>query len=349
MQAPKIIKSRIASIKNTKQLTKAMEMISTVKMRRLLESMLENRPFAHKTWEMLSQVLVNLEVRHHRGVSEHALFRERSGDKFLVILLTDDRGLCGGFHAHLFAQLRRLLGSTKRAAASTFDFINVGKKGSQFLRQRELDTVLHYTMADFNQQVKDAAAAGDSPIKTIVDYLLTHYNAGTYSRVFLVHTDYVNTFEQVAQVRQLLPISWETIHQQFADQDFSSDLQLFALDGLVKQPQLSAEMNKSKQIINAGAGLQMTIDQVPEYKIEPDEFTIIDQLVPFCLEAQLYHAFLESQVSAEAARVVHMKNATTAAGDVQARLQLSYNRARQDRITQDITEISAGKSALEDN
>lgn len=341
MQAPKIIKRRINSIKNTKQLTKAMEMISTVKMRRVLEGMLENRPFSHKTWEMLSQMLVNLEVRHQRGVSKHPLFREQRSERFLVILLTDDRGLCGGFHAHLFAQLRRLLQSTKRPTAEVFDFINVGKKGSQFLRKRGLQPVIDHLMADFGQT--------DDVAKEIINYMMQQYTAGAYHSVFLVHTNYINTFEQVAQVRQLLPISWETIQQQFADQDFSSDLQLFALDGLATQPQLSREARKSQVIEHPSLNWKMTIDQVPEYKIEPDEYAIIDQLVPFCLEAQIYHALLESQVSAEAARVVHMKNATTAAGDVQARLQLSYNRARQDRITQDITEISAGKSALEDH
>jgi F-type H+-transporting ATPase subunit gamma len=152
-----------------------------------------------------------------------------------------------------------------------------------------------------------------APLEKIV---IADYLAKKYDKVVIIYTDYVSAIKQETKIRQLLPISKIDIEKQIAEMDvLAKD---FGLDG----PKV-------------------------RYKVEPSPEEVLEFILPRLIEMQMYHAILESNASKESARMIAMKNATEAAGEMADDLTFVYNQIRQMKITQEIAEISAGRAALE--
>jgi len=188
----KDIKKRISSVKSTQQITKAMKMVSAAKLRRAQDAVVAARPYADKMLDVLS----NLALREESGV--HPLLQERGKGKALVLLLTADRGLCGGFNGNICKQAERMIKENQEGYES-YDLMIVGRKGNEYLRSRHGESIVKvHENVTGSVNFSLAALVGEEVIEPFVNE--------TYDAVFLVYNSFQSAIAQEQTVRQLLPI-----------------------------------------------------------------------------------------------------------------------------------------------
>lgn len=313
------IKRRIRSINSTKKITRAMEMVSAAKMRRAVASVLGIRPYAHSAWSVLTNLAKAFESSEGAG-----FLAVREVKSVLVIAITSNRGLCGSFNSQVAKKIKEEIAHPEKLMINRIgkkkiqsnikgedlkvDFITVGKKGENIVRKLGKEIVAAFADGGSFAQVAD--------IKPLSKIVMEDYLAKKYDKVVVIYTDYVSAVTQQTRIRQILPISKIDIEKQIAE-----------MDVLAKE-----------------YGLE---EPVVEYKVEPSPKEVLEFIIPRLIEMQLFHAILESQASEQSARMLAMRNATDAAGEMSQDLTLMYNQIRQGKITQEIAEISAGRAALE--
>jgi len=279
-------------------------------------SVLAIRPYAHAAWS----VLTNLS----RAFEEYqtGLLEVREVKNVLAIAITSNKGLCGAFNAQIAKKIKEEIAHPEKLKINRIgrkkiestvreikiDFITIGKKGESVVRKAGKDIV-----ASFNELTYLPKIDGVRAISKIVtdDYL-----AKKYDKVVVFYTDYISAMNQQTKVRQLLPLSKIDLEKQIAE-----------MDVLAKE-----------------YGLE---EPIREYKIEPTPASVLEYIFPRLIEMQIYHAILESNASKESSRMMAMRGATDAAGEMRDDLTFVYNQIRQMKITQEIAEISAGRTALE--
>lgn len=318
MNSARDIKRRIKSINNTKKITRAMEMVSAAKMRRNVASVMGIRPYAHSAWS----VLTNL-ARAFKDLDE-GLLEVREVKRVLVIAIAANRGLCGSFNAQVAKKIKdeinnpeklkinrikdKQMKSTVPNSELVIDFITIGKKGEAMVRRLGKEVVATFPDLTYLPKIEDVRAVSKIAIE---DYL-----AKKYDKVAVIYTDFISAINQETKIRQILPISRVDLEKQIVEMDILAD-----------------EMGMHEPEI--------------EYKIEPSPEGLLDYIFPRLIEMQIYHSILESNASKESSRMLAMRNATDAAGEMAGSLTLAYNQLRQAKITQEIAEISAGKATLE--
>lgn len=193
MSSLKEIRGRVKSVKNTRQITKAMQLVASVKMKKSQAKSLASSPYAEAAWEIIGQLMGKV------NSSEHDLLKVRQGKKSLIILVTTNRGLCGGLNA------KALKKAVELSKNKEVDFITVGKKGRDFLRIYGYNIV-----ADFSDDYDKFDETSASPV---VKVAIDDYLKGQYSDVYLIYTHFVNTLSQEPKVVPILPFTKEN----FAD------------------------------------------------------------------------------------------------------------------------------------
>jgi len=294
MAGTKEIKRRIKSVKNTKKITKAMELVAASKMKRAVSSTLASRLYAGYSWDILTSVAENLEK------NTHPFFNEQDSGKTLVVLITSNRGLCGGYNSQI---IKKTLHKLQELGAKDVDIITVGKKGDSAMRRINQNIPEVFTeMPDVNIKISDI-----NPLaKTVMDQYLNK----TYSKVYIAYTHFSSALLQKPIIKQLLPISKQEVKEM--------------IESLPKE-------EKNKKI---------------DYLFEGDFNTLISTLAEKITRIQIYQMFLESNASEQSARMVAMKNASEASGEMIDDLTLVFNKARQANITREISEISAGMASV---
>jgi F-type H+-transporting ATPase subunit gamma len=317
-QGTRELKRRIKSVNNTKKITRAMEMVAASKMRRAVAAVLGIRPYAHAAWSVLTNMT--------RAFENYPipLLEVREVKRICLILVSSNRGLCGGFNSQLLRKTMEQVKDPKLLKVNRIgerrieskipdeqieiDFITVGKKGANIIRKMEKNIVATFDELTY---LPDAA-----DVRALARIIIDEYSAKKYDKVVIAFTDYVSAVVQQPKLRQILPVSKVDIEKQLADMD------VLAKEYGLSEPHM-------------------------EYKVEPDARAVLTEILPRLVEMQVYHAILESNASKESARMVAMRNATDAATDMVANLTLIFNQMRQAGITQEIAEISAGRAALE--
>lgn len=313
MAKTKEISRRIKSISSTKKITKAMEMVAAAKMRRAIEAVLKTRTYANLSWETILHLA---KMQAGRNDSLHPLLSPRPNiKKVAVVLITSNRGMCGGYNAAIIAKAKD---SVKKHAVET-DFILVGKKGA-IVYQAGYNVGAEFEKSDLVSDAKE--------IYPIIKLVLGDYQGGKYDKVFVAYTDFVNAAKQVPRVKQLLPI-------QLDKEEY------LGIIGKESKAGVTPEMMEEKARKHLGGDSTSL-----EYTFEPSPKEVLDLMIPRLLEIQLYQAFLEANASEYSAQMTAMHQATEAAGDMVSELTLFYNKARQAGITAEIAEISAGANAL---
>lgn len=295
-----------------------MEMVAASKMRRAVSAVLAIRPYAHAAWSVLTNMARAFENY------ETPLLAAREVKKICIVLVSSNRGLCGGFNSQL---LRKVIEQVKNPAKLKvnrvgdrriesrvpdseiqIDFIAVGKKGAAVVRKLGKNIIATFDDLTYLPSVED--------VRPLARLVIDEYTVEKYDKVVIVFTDYISAVSQQPKLRQLLPISKVDLEKQLAEMDIHAE--------------------------------EMGLEAPPmEYKVEPDARAILENILPRLVEMQIYHAVLESNASKESARMVAMRNATDAAEDMVNNLTLIFNQIRQAGITQEIAEISAGRAALE--
>jgi F-type H+-transporting ATPase subunit gamma len=189
MAGTKEIKRRIKSVRNTKKITKAMELVAASKMKRAVSSTLASRLYAEYSWEILSEIANSIEE------SKSPLFVEREVKKTLLILITSNRGLCGAYNAQVIKKAITLL----KTQNTNIDIISVGKKGDAGMRRLGRNVI-----ASFVELSENITLSNVVPIsKMVVD----EYTSGQYDKVLVAYTDFISALTQRPNIKQLLPIS----------------------------------------------------------------------------------------------------------------------------------------------
>lgn len=286
MAVGKEIRTKIKSIQNTQKITRAMEMVAASKMRRAQDRMHESRPYAEKIKSVIGHLAQGHPEYHHSYLNEREI--KRVG----YIVVSSDRGLCGGLNSNLFRALTARIAEHGEAGVD-LDFCTIGKKALGFFNR-------------FGGNVRgQVTQLGDKPsiqdLLGTVRIMLDAYEEGNIDRLYVVYNKFVNTMIQQPVIEQLLPVSGE-------------------LD----------------------EGLRHHWD----YIYEPDAKTVLDHLMTRYIESLVYQSVVENNASEQAARMVAMKSASDNASDLIDELKLIYNKARQAAITQEISEIVAGASAV---
>mgnify|MGYP001560139922 CR=1 FL=1 len=295
------IKRRIKSIRSTKKITRAMQMVSAAKMRKAQDATLASRSYSYLAWHIISNLSSKIDPKYHKLLQrpESKIDPKKIG----IILITSNRGLIGGFNANLNNVLKKYIEAHDLIA----EFVSVGKKGREILIRTKQSII-----ADFPKHDK---TVGIKEIEPISEMIVSEYLSGKYEKIVLVYTHFVSTINQKPVIKQILPFT-NTTHQK--------DLPMTTAD----------EHDKSRSLHF-------------EYTFEPTPDKVLEHLIPRILESQIYQAILESDASEHSARMIMMKNATDAATELVDDLTFAYNQLRQANITKELSEITAGRIALE--
>lgn len=310
----KLIRERIQSVKNTKKITEAMRLVAAARVRRAQEQVLATRPFADR----LAQVLYNLQTRLRFEDVDLPLLKKREIRSVGLLVISGDRGLCGSYNTNV---IRRADIRAKELKAEGLDykFVLVGRKAIQYFQRREQPIDATYTGLE---QIPTAAEASN-----IADELLSLFLSEGVDRIELVYTRFVSLVSSRPVVQTLLPLDTQGME--------TADDEIFRLT--TRGGEFEVERQK----------VATPMRSFPrDMLFEQDPVQILDALLPLYLNNQLLRALQESAASELAARMTAMNNASDNASDLISSLTLSYNKARQAAITQQILEVVGGAEAL---
>ena len=312
----KNIRDRIQSVKNTRKITEAMRLVAAAKVRRAQAQVNATRPFADR----LAQVLYGLQNRlKFEDTSDLPLLQQRETEKVALLVVSGDRGLCGGYNANV---IRRAAERAKEIKAEGLDYtyILVGRKAVQYFERRKESISAKYTGLE---QIPTADEAS-----TIADELLSQFLSESVDRVELVYTRFLSLVSNKPVTQTLLPLDPQGLEAQ--------DDEIFRLTS--REGRLTVERE---------AAPETALSDFPKDMIfEQDPAQILDALLPLYLNNQILRAMQEAAASELASRMTAMNSASDNAQELMESLTLSYNKARQAAITQEILEVVGGAAAL---
>jgi F-type H+-transporting ATPase subunit gamma len=310
----KAIRDRIQSVKNTKKITEAMRLVAAAKVRRAQEQVISTRPFA----DALAQVLYSLQNRLKFEDVNLPLLEQREVKTVALMVVTGDRGLCGGYNANAIRYAEQRIKELK-AQGLDYQLVLVGRKVTQYFQRRNAPIAATFTGLE---QIPVASEAGQ-----IADELLSLFLSETVDRVELIYTRFVSLISSRPVVQTLLPLTPQGLEVQ--------DDEIFRL--ITRGGRFAVEREK----------VSTSSESLPQDMIfEQDPVQILDSLLPLYVNNQLLRALQESAASELAARMTAMSNASDNAGGLIKTLTTSYNKARQAAITQEILEVVSGANAL---
>src|SRR5437763_147547 len=343
------IRRRIRSVINTRQITRAMKMISAARLRPAQERALAARPYS----QMLTNVLKSLVSRADiydpaTGEPLHSLLVRRPEQNVLLIVITGDKGLAGAFNANILKAATRFLDSKR---GKRIEIVAIGRKGRDFLRRRFRAAEPGTAEARKASSGSQITLAGEhvgvlnkidySLASEISEKVIARYAHAEIDSVYLVYNEFKSVIAQRVVVEQLLPVE----HIGAPDIAQADAMEL-------KDKQRAIEAAKGTGVSLRAADTS-EVDQAAakfgtapvDYIYEQSPRELFRSLLPKYVATQIFHALLESVAAEHAARMTAMESATTNAGDMIDSLTLSMNRVRQAKITREIIEIVSGAAA----
>lgn len=281
----RLIKRRIRTAKNISQITHAMELVAASKMKRAQAAAIAGKLYAGKIYEMVMQLSRKVDVRLHPLLQKPA---EMTGQR-LVMLISTNKGLCGGLNTNLFRFILR-----EYPHLGKFDWLTLGRKGADFVSRMGGNL-----LADFSKSVPFTQV-----VPALTEFVTREYLAGKYDGVDLVYNEFFSALRQEPRQRSVVPLTIEHV----------------------------ATGEKAYKV---------------EFVIEPNPVEVFARLLPHYLENQVRDAVLQAEASEHSARMVAMKNATDNAKGLMQDLNLVYNKARQEKITYEISDLITARLAVE--
>jgi F-type H+-transporting ATPase subunit gamma len=353
------IRRRIRSVINTRQITKAMKMVSAAKLRRAQERALAARPYAQMLTNVLKSLVARAEIYDpETGEPKHPLLAQREEKNILLIVVTGDKGLAGAFNANITKAAARFLQSKE---SKNVDIEAVGRKGRDFLRRRyPAAKIQTQSLADLAESFESPPEAGEragevqmtgehvgilnkvefAQASALARSVIDRYCRDEIDAVYVVFNEFKSVIAQRLIVEQVLPI------EQIGEQAVR----------LAEEPTEEEKKKAKEAAVSAGVGMRTTeggdeaqsqfgtsqVDYI--YEQPPEE--LFRALLPKYVSIQIFRALLESVAAEHAARMTAMDSATNNATDMIDSLTLAMNRARQAKITKEIIEIVSGAAAM---
>ena len=285
----RVLVKRRKAARNIRKITRTMQLIATARFQAAHNRAVAGKPYTEK----LTQLMENL-AGAAGGVKPPLMAQNPDAERGALLVLTSNRGLCGGYNANVL----RAAGDALGAAEQPVDVSMVGKKGVAFFR------FLGREMAETVTDIADAPRFDQ--VEPIANRLMDRFAAGELASVDVAYTRFVSSARQQAVVERILPLKTE--------------------------PETEGDGDEA-------AGL--------EYEFSPAPQELLEELLPASVRVRIFQCFTDAAVSEQIARMVAMKAATDAAGDMIKRLTMQYNRARQTQITMELLDIVGGANALE--
>lgn len=290
MASMRDIKRRKGSIQSTQQITKAMKLVSTVKLQHAKTGAEQTKPYSDCMYDTISQVLKKA------GNIDHRYLKPGESDKVALIVITSNKGLAGGYNSNIIKMVTGSGIDPKKASVYA-----VGRKGKEALARRGYNIAADYCEVINAPLFSDACKIGKD--------VLEGFANGEFGEIYLAYTQFKNTVSHIPTLLKLLPV------------------------------QIEAKENEAKDE-------KPTIEDLTLMNFEPDADEALDMIIPNYINSLIYGALIEAVASENGARMQAMDSATSNAEEMISDLSLKYNRARQASITQELTEIVAGASAI---
>lgn len=279
-----LVKRRKAA-RNVRKITRTMQLIATARFQAAYNRAVETKPYSEKLAELVA------DLSRAAGDTDHPLMHTQDSERSALVVITSNRGLCGGYNANILKAATQHL---DEVGTDSVDVHMVGNKGASYFRF--IDRPVVETRTDI----------GDNPkfeeVEPLANQLINRFIDGEISSVHVAYMRFISTGRQVPDIMQLLPLRPETAE---------------------------------------GEGASSA-----SYEFSPDPKALLDDLLPASVRMRLYQCFTDAVVSEQVARMVAMKAATDAAGDMITNLTRQYNRARQTHITMELLDIIGGVGAL---
>ena len=317
--ATKAIKQKIKSVGSIKKITKTMEMVSVSKMRRAVDHALASRTYSHYALELLVNLSKDINVTN-------PLMNKGKTEKELIVVVASNKGLCGGYHTNLFKALSLYM-KKEESRGKVVKAITIGKYGEKISKKLGLENFASFnTFSEFStvEQTKELS-----------DLMRKEYIEGDYSSVKILYTEFLKSTTYKPVLREIFPINVSTIENILESFVEPAPAEIL----LSKNSTDYQEKNKEKEVIS----------DFTDYKFEPDLNVILESILPGLVDVVIYQTLAEAFASEHSARMFAMKNAGDSATTILEALTLSYNHARQDGITRELSEIVAGAEALNVN
>jgi F-type H+-transporting ATPase subunit gamma len=287
------VRLRMRAISQTLQVTKAMNLISTAKLRKGRRTLEDTEPYFSRIQKSMLNILSGA------GTVESDYFNRIDLDdeyRTAIVVVTSDKGLAGGYNANIFRQVNSLCSRVKNP-----QLILIGAVGNRYFMQSPYVILENFS---FQSQMPTVEKS-----REVTDYIVSQYLWGVFDEVHIVYTHMYSSIKLLPTEKQLLPLNIEKLREDYA------------VTGNTKKHEYQFEFIPSKK-------------------------AVFDALVPMYIKGMIYGSLVEAYVSEQSARMYAMDEASKSAEDMLASLQISYNRARQAGITQEMSEIIGGSSAL---
>lgn len=312
MESLQTTKNRLRAVKNVGQITKAMEVVAATKMRRAQEIALHSRPYAFEALRLLDRLVGSEKI-------ETGGYFNRVIKKTHVLILSSDRGLAGSFNSQIFKLADYFFSNDQyRKDPEHQYFISVvGKKAMGYCLRKKYSVVKNFdNLADVNQPAETAQVS---------NFLLKGFLSGEWDRVIVISTNFRTALIQEPLLREILPLNIEKIKE--------------TIKNIIPESGKYAEEKTT--------GIDRKTDNKIDYLFEPSQSEVLEVLLPYLLDMQVYHLFLEAKASEHSARRVAMKTASDNSIDLSEQLTLDYNKIRQVGITRELSEITTTIMTLE--
>ena len=281
----KEIKERIDSVKNTSQITNAMNIVSSTKFKKFQVLTLKSRNYAYAVNEAFDNLVASL-----KGNKFVIFDGKPEVRKVGIIVMTSDRGLCGSFNSNTFRRLESMRKQFEKEGKDV-SVVTIGRKAKEYCKNRDINVDSEYT-----QMIPETMfETGKKISEDVVQFYLNDF----YDEVYMIYSKFVSAIEYNIQVEKLLPIEKK--------------------EGLPTK----------------------------EYVFDPSEEEVLNSFVPQVLNIKLYQSLLENSASEHSARMSAMKQANDNAAEMIRNLEVQYNRERQGKITQELTEIIGGSLGVQ--
>lgn len=306
MAGSRALKNRIKSTKNIRQITRAMEAVSAVKMRRSVALALESRPYALAALRILENI--------HAGVNGNDITADlmtvRPKNHVTLLVVTSDRGLAGAFNTQIFRATDKFI----QESSAPVDLVTIGKKARD-----------HYTKR--GNVISEFIGAGDygavEETRPITNLLADRFTNKETDSVVICYTNFVSALKQEVVLKELLPFTESTLRS--------------FIEGVIPERGRYANVPKL---------MEMAHTTPVVLSIEPSPAALLDRLLNDLLAIEIHQAILEANASEHSSRMMAMKNASENAAELTGNLTILYNKARQAKITKELLEITAGNETL---
>lgn len=323
----KTLKTRIASINNTKQITNAMHLVASSKLRKAKQMAEDSSEYFETLYKTIVEIAMST-----KGVNSEFL-KEKELKKRCHIVVAGDRGLAGGYNSNVFKEAAKYIGASEDCA------IPIGKKAYDYFAKRGIEIV---------DSIDDVEKHDYDDIKRISEKVMDLFLKGEISEVLFTYTKFESALSQEPKTIKLLPLVFDKPLEQGAGRKSQlaeeSDPNVWISEEILneREQQRKEEDEKSQEYVNSIKNKKTKT----RIKYLPDAMSVLEFLIPTYVAGIINGGVVESYASEQGARRTAMESATDNANEMIHNLELSYNRVRQGAITQEITEISAGVEAL---